>query len=96
MTAQLQLASGRGFIGLPPRVAQMTDEPPEENKFGDGTEAFIISAEENALAELLSRLYQADFARILFMLSAEAKDELRAIVGTLQAEASFRRDPSGS
>lgn len=50
---------------------------------------FMLTVEEAALAELLAELGAADWARIVFRLSEEARDEIRAAVGTLQAEASL-------
>ena len=50
----------------------------------------ILSAEENALAELLGELRHGDWARILFRLSPAARDEIRAAIGTLQVEASIQ------
>ena len=67
-------------------------EEPESKKFeppGD-LDLVILSAEENELAELLGELTHADFARILFRLSPDAKDEIRSAIGTLQAKASYR------
>jgi hypothetical protein len=50
----------------------------------------ILTAEENALAELLGELRHGDWARILYRLSPSAKDEIRSAIGTLQAEASYK------
>ena len=50
----------------------------------------FLPEEEGALAELLGELQCGDFARILPQLSAGAKDEIRAAIGRLLAEASYR------
>ena len=47
----------------------------------------ILSEEEGHLAQLLGELKEGDFAHILFRLSPNAKDEIRAAIGTLQAQA---------
>jgi hypothetical protein len=58
-------------------------------------EAFLLTSEEDALAQLLSELRHGDFARILNALSPAAKDELRSIIGLMQAKSSFRPEQDG-
>jgi hypothetical protein len=56
-----------------------------------------LTAEENALAELLGELGHADFARVLNQISPQAKDELRSAIGFLLSKTSFRSESeSGS
>jgi hypothetical protein len=67
------------------------DDIPDDQPRDD--DAFLLTTEEDALAELLSKLRHGDFARVLNQLSPEAKDELRSAIGILQGKASFRTEP---
>lgn len=52
----------------------------------------ILSREEGAFAETLSKLGHLDWVHIIDRLSESSKDELRAAVGTLIAEGSTREE----
>jgi hypothetical protein len=69
---------------MPEDDAESLPEEPDD----DGI--IILTAEEDALAELLANLLKGDFVRILHRLSPEARDEIRASIGHLQAKASFK------
>ena len=58
----------------------------------DSDDCFMLTGEENALAELLGEMKHGDFARVLNQLSPQAKDELRAAIGLLQGKAALREN----
>lgn len=55
-------------------------------------EFVFLAHEDGHLAELLSTLQHGDFAQILNRLSPSAKDELRAIIGSLMGESQMDKD----
>lgn len=59
-------------------------EPPDD--------VFILTEEDGALAEQLGEISHGDWARILYMLSPSAKDEIRAAIGLLAAKLSMERE----
>jgi hypothetical protein len=83
-------SGGKNLPPEPPRGCDMPEdnsEPPDE---GFDESVIILTAEEDALAELLADLLKGDFVRIIHRLSPEARDEIRAAIGHLQAKASFK------